>query len=76
MALRFATTSGDLAGADVIVLPGSKNTFECLHYLRQAGFTETVREHVARRRKVVGTCGGHLRRGFPPVDIERSDRIT
>ena len=27
VALRSATTSGDLAGAVVIVLPGTKNTF-------------------------------------------------
>ena len=75
VALRYATTSGDLAGADVIVLPGTKNTFEDLRYLGQAGFTEAVREHVARRRKVVGICGGHQMLGrsvADPDEVESS----
>src|SRR5439155_23630276 len=54
VALRDAATPGDLAGADVIALPGTKNTVEDLRYLGQAGFTEAIRERVARWRGVVG----------------------
>jgi adenosylcobyric acid synthase len=68
VALRSVTTSRDLAGAVVIVLPGPKNTFEYLRYLGQAGFTEAVREHVAWRRKVVGICGGHQMLGRSVAD--------
>ena len=32
-ALRDAATPGDLAGSDVIALPGTKNTVEDLRYL-------------------------------------------
>ena len=53
-ALRDAATPGDLAGSDVIALPGTKNTVEDIRYLGQAGFTEAIRERVARRREVVG----------------------
>ena len=33
VALRDIATSGDLAGSDVIALPGTKNTVEDLRYL-------------------------------------------
>jgi adenosylcobyric acid synthase len=59
VALRSAATSGNLAGADVIVLSETKNTIEDLRYFGQAGFTEAICEHVARRREVVGVCGGY-----------------
>ena len=63
VALRDAATPGDLAGADVIELPGTKNTVEDLRYLGQADFTEAIRERVARRREwseyaAVSRCWG------------------
>jgi len=78
VALRYATTSGDLAGADVIVPPGTKNTIQDLRYLGQAGFTEAIREHVARRREVIGICGGYqmMGRSFADPDWVESGGIA
>jgi len=59
VALRYAATPGDLVGADVVVIPGSKNTIEDLAYLQEAGFTGALRKHVAQKRELVGICGGY-----------------
>ncbi len=40
--VRYAETSSDLEGADVIVIPGSKNTIGDLEYLRQSGMAASV----------------------------------
>lgn len=68
--LRYVAEPHELAGADVILIPGTKNTIEDLRYLRQAGFTDTLREHVAQRREVVGICGGYQMLGRSIADPE------
>jgi len=73
VALRDAATPGDLAGADVIALPGTKNTVEDLRYLGQAGFTEAIRERVARRREVVGICGSYQMLGRSVADPDGAE---
>ena len=49
VALRFASSPEDLQGADVVILPGSKNTLEDLDYLATSAFPDALRSHVAQR---------------------------
>ena len=56
--LRYAAGPGELAGADVAILPGSKNTIEDLLWLRQRGFAAALRRHRDAGGLVVGICGG------------------
>ncbi len=44
--------------ADVLVLPGSKNTIPDLLWLRENGWGERVHSHVAAGKPLVGICGG------------------
>src|SRR6266545_4649205 len=44
--------------ADVLVLPGSKNTIPDLLWLRENGWEELIHAHVAARKPLVGICGG------------------
>jgi cobyric acid synthase CobQ/L-threonine-O-3-phosphate decarboxylase len=53
--LRIARTSRDLAGADAIILPGSRNVFADLDYLWSSGLAQAV---LASRAEIVGICGG------------------
>lgn len=57
--LRYIAKPHELDGADVIIIPGTKNTIEDLRYLREVGFAEAILDHVARQREVVGICGGY-----------------
>ncbi|MCU0956045.1 MAG: cobyric acid synthase [Hydrogenophaga sp.] len=56
--LVWARTPADCAGADWIILPGSKSTAADLAWLRQQGLDLAVAEHAAQGRAVLGICGG------------------
>ncbi len=56
--LRWARTPAELAGADWIVLPGSKHTGSDLVWLRAQGLFDVVQRHAARGGRVLGICGG------------------
>lgn len=57
--LSFAERPGDLAEADLLVLPGSKDTLADLAHLVAGGFVPRIRAHVAAGRAVLGICGGY-----------------
>ena len=59
VALRYAATPEEAAGADAILLPGSKTTLADLAYLRGKGFESLLHGHVHRGGEVVGICGGY-----------------
>lgn len=68
--LRYVAEPRDLAGADVIIIPGSKNTIGDLRYLREAGFPEAFRRHVTQGRELLGICGGYQMLGHSITDPE------
>ena len=53
--LRWATAPGDLADADLIVLPGSRATVADLEWLRSAGLADALASTDA---DIVGVCAG------------------
>ena len=57
--LRYVSAPRDLSQADVVIIPGSKNTLEDLRYLRKMGFAEALRQQVEDGVEVVGICGGY-----------------
>ncbi len=56
--LRYARVPEDVVDADVIILPGSKQTIQDLQYVKDRGFVAALASHVQARREVVGICGG------------------
>ena len=58
VALRYVTAAKDAADADVIILPGSKQTIHDLQYLKEKGFASVLVSHVCAQREVIGLCGG------------------
>ena len=57
--VRYAEKAADLEKADVIVLPGSKNTIEDLMDLRNRGMDAPIIRHARRGGMLVGICGGY-----------------
>ena len=57
--LRYAEKAEDLEGADLIVLPGTKNTIEDLIDLRNRGMDAAIVRHARRGGIVIGVCGGY-----------------
>ncbi len=70
VALRYVRTPGELADADVVIIPGTKNTFADLCYLRDAGFTPRLTRHVEAGGELVGICGGYQMLGRTLSDPE------
>jgi adenosylcobyric acid synthase len=59
VALRYIKSPSKIPGADVVVLPGSKNTMADLGYLYQAGFGPALQGHATDGGELVGICGGY-----------------
>jgi adenosylcobyric acid synthase len=49
---------GDVADADLVVIPGSKATVSDLAWLRETGLADAVLAHAAAGKPVLGICGG------------------
>ena len=56
--VRYAERAEDLGHADLIILPGTKNTIEDLIDLRSRGMDAAIIRHARRGGMVIGICGG------------------
>ena len=56
--LRFVATAQDAGGADLVILPGSKNTRGDLAWLEANGWRPFLKRHLRYGGKVIGICGG------------------
>jgi len=54
----FTADPHDLAGADLVVLPGTRSTISDLAWVRSRGLDHALRDHVGRGRPLLGICGG------------------
>ena len=71
--LLFCRSAELLRHADVVILPGSKQTMSDLEWMREGGLDEAVGNH-ARSGLVMGICGGMQMLGqelSDPLGIER-----
>jgi adenosylcobyric acid synthase len=55
---RYVQDAGDLGGADLIILPGSKSVRADLAWLRERGWPNYLEHHLRYGGKVIGICGG------------------
>jgi adenosylcobyric acid synthase len=75
VSLRFCRSVEQMVGADVVVLPGSKQTVDDLFWLRSCGIAEFL---VGYGGIVVGICGGMQMLGVEIVDplgMERAGAV-
>ncbi|MEH6438188.1 cobyric acid synthase [Massilia sp. DD77] len=66
--VRFVREGEAIPGADLIVLPGSKNTRSDLAWLRQQGWPAQLVRHLRYGGKVIGVCGGFQMLGRSVAD--------
>jgi len=71
--LWWARTAAELAGADWIVLPGSKQVSADLAWLRAQGIADAVLRHAGAGGAVLGICGGLQMLGESLVDTDGHD---
>ncbi len=57
--LRFIGAREEIPPSDLIVLPGSKNTINDLHWLMTNHWAEHIKKHLRYGGKLMGICGGY-----------------
>jgi adenosylcobyric acid synthase len=71
--LFYAENPEELDDADLIIVPGSKNTISDMLYLKRKGFDRAIKKHVNSGKGVIGICGGFQilgRKIFDPYGVE------
>ena len=77
VSLLFCRTADAIAQADVVILPGSKQTVDDLQWMRDLGLDVAVQQY-ARTGLLVGICGGMQMLGetiIDPLGMEREGSV-
>jgi adenosylcobyric acid synthase len=76
VSLHFCSTPEQLVHADIIIVPGSKQTADDLLWMRSQGLERQLIDH-SRRGPVVGICGGMQMLGKEIIDpqVMEHDKI-
>jgi adenosylcobyric acid synthase len=73
VSLAYLTRPEQMAIADLLILPGSKQTLDDLRWLDECGFSEELRRLHHRGVPIIGVCGGFQMMGTSiedPLGIE------
>ncbi|NEW43200.1 cobyric acid synthase [Nocardia cyriacigeorgica] len=68
VSVRWVNEPSRLAGADLVILPGSKATVDDLRWLRRAGLADALLARAAVGGPILGICGGYQMLGARIVD--------
>ena len=66
--VRYVRHADDLAGADLIILPGSKNTLGDLLWLQESALAHGILQAQRQGVPVLGICGGYQMLGDTLID--------
>jgi adenosylcobyric acid synthase len=58
VSLAFIETPDELAGADLVILPGTKQTLDDLDWLQERRFARELKKCVEAGMPIIGICGG------------------
>jgi len=73
--IKYSLEEADINSADLIIIPGSKNTVSDLLYLRDNGIEDVVKTSVRNGTSLIGICGGYQMLGskiLDPFSVESS----
>lgn len=68
--VNWVRNAQDLLRAKAIVLPGTKNTIEDLHWLRESGLESIIFQKAREGTPIIGICGGYQMLGETLEDPE------
>ena len=69
--LYYAANPDDIDDADIVIIPGSKNTISDMQYLRKRGLAKAILQHHEKGKAVYGICGGYQMMGEVISDAEQ-----
>ena len=75
--LIYSLNPSDIESADILIIPGSKNTVHDLLYLKETGLDEVMQRAYKKGIQIIGICGGYQilsSRLLDPEGVESSHR--
>lgn len=75
--ITYSLLSRDIENADLIIIPGSKNTVKDLLFLREQGIEVSLKRAVEKGIQLIGVCGGYQMLGkkiLDPFGIESQQK--
>ena len=69
----FSANPSDIENADLVIIPGTKNTVKDLLFLRERGLDRAVKNAAGKGVRIMGMCGGYQMLGkkiYDPLGVE------
>lgn len=66
--LFYAASPNDLEKADIVIVPGTKNTIGDLEQLRKEGMAQAILQAKKEGKTILGICGGYQIMGYEIAD--------
>lgn len=79
VALRFVESAEELAGADLVIIPGTKSTVADFKWMRREGIADAIAARARRGESILGICGGCQMLGDgieDPEGVESHERVA
>jgi len=75
--VRYVSRASDIGNPDALIVPGTKNTLSDMEWLREQGFSETLKS-LSGKVPIIGICGGYQILGKEITDngIEGAEEKT
>ncbi len=73
VSLSYGATRAEIEAADIVIIPGSKNTISDINFLNESGLAEALKAHYSSGKQLYGICGGYQIMGervYDPHHIE------
>lgn len=61
--LLYSTNPSEIENADMVIVPGSKNTVKDLLFLRESGLDKSIRKAYDKGARIAAICGGYQMMG-------------
>lgn len=71
--LFYIKQAREVEHADILILPGSKNTIADMHYLHESAIAQAIVQHHLQNKPLFGICGGYQMMGkeiSDPLGVE------
>ncbi len=75
--LVYSDNPADVENADIVIIPGTKNTVKDLLFLKERYLEESIKRAYAKGIQIIGMCGGYQMLGkkiYDPYEIESSHK--
>ena len=72
VSVRYVKNPREVIDADLVIIPGSKNTIADMKWLRENGFEAVLTKRAMDKKPIFGICGGYQMLG---VSIEDPDGV-